>query len=222
VRPRRTLVLPVAVAGLFVGLVGSPGADQSAPSPGELARRLQSRYDTVRDFRASFTQTYDGGPLQLTSREEGELLLKKPGRLRMTYTVPEEKVFVADGERFFSYFPESRTGSVVALPGDDDATTAVLFLAGRGNLVRDFVPSLATDVPADEYHLTLVPVTPQPDYEALILMVDRASLRLRGFAQRDAQGGTTITRFTRFEENVGLADRQFLFRFPEGVTLIDR
>lgn len=196
-------------------------AQQAPPSTAELARRLQARYDTVRDFRAAFTQTYDGGPLQLTSREEGELLVKKPGRLRMTYTVPEEKTFVADGQRFYSYFPESRTGSVVDLPPDDQASTALLFLAGRGDLVRDFTSSLAGDAPDSEYHLTLVPVTPQPDYDMLTLIVDRASLQLRGFAQRDAQGGTTLTRFTRLEENVGLADRQFAFRFPDGVALID-
>jgi outer membrane lipoprotein carrier protein len=202
-------------------LTGAAPAGQALPAAADLARQLQARYDTVRDFRARFSQTYDGGVLQLTSREEGELLLKKPGRLRMRYTSPEEKVFVADGERFYSYFPESRTGSVRPLPPENEASTAVLFLAGRGSLVRDFTASLAPEQPDGEWHLTLVPRTRQPDYRSLTLMVDRRTLQLRGFSQVDHQGGTTTTRLSQMTENVGLSDREFQFSFPRNVTLID-
>ncbi len=82
---------------------------------------------------------------QLTER--GRLLVKKPGKMRWDYTAPETKLFVSDGVKMYSYIPQDKQVIVSAVPPDDKATTPTLFLAGKGNLTRDFTPSLA-DAPA--------------------------------------------------------------------------
>lgn len=192
---------------------------QAPPEAAELARRLQDRYDRVQTFTADFTQTYAGGLLGLTTTESGRLTLSKPGRFRMEYLQPEQKVFVADGVMFYGYFPEDQVGSQEPLPKDDEASTALLFIAGRGQLVRDFIPRLAARQPEGEWHLELTPRTPQPEFVTLTLIVDRSSLALRGFSWTDDQGGTTSTRFTELRENVPVPDRTFAFRFPPGVIV---
>ena len=48
------------------------------------------------------------------------------------------------------------------MPQDDSATTPALFLAGKGNLTRDFTPSLVdapAGLPAGSRALKLVPKT---------------------------------------------------------------
>ncbi len=42
---------------------------------------------------------------------------------------------------------------VSAVPADDQATTAVLFLTGKGKLTRDFTVSLIEGAPAGTYAL---------------------------------------------------------------------
>ena len=98
-----------------------------------------------------------------------------------------------------------------------------LFLAGKGNLTRDFTSSivdLPAGLPANTRALKLVPRTPQRDYDSIVLAVDPARLEIRGLLSVDAQGGTSTLSFTNLKENVGLADKAFTFTIPRGVDLV--
>jgi outer membrane lipoprotein carrier protein len=209
-----TLVLP-----LVPGAQTRP-ADQS---PAELAQALQRKYDLVKDFSADFVHAYRGGVLNMKLTERGQLIVKKPGKMRWEYTAPERKLFVSDGVKFYSYLPDDKQVLMSAVPADDNAATPALFLAGKGNLTRDFVPSFAevpADLPAGTRGLKLTPRTPQPDYDWLVLVVEPSTLALKGLVTVDAQGGTSSFSFTNLKENVGLADKAFDFKVPRGVDLI--
>jgi len=121
--------------------------DRTAP---ELAQALQKKYDTIKDFSADFVHAYEGGVLRKQITERGHLLVKKPGKMRWDYTSPEQKQFVSDGVKMYSYIPQDKQVIVSTIPPEDEATTPTLFLAGKGNLVRDFTASItprATGVP---------------------------------------------------------------------------
>jgi len=75
---------------------------RQAPDQQTLASRIQQHYETVRDFRANFTHGYEGGVLRKTTVEYGTVAVRKPGRMRWTYTKPEEKTFVSDGVKLYS------------------------------------------------------------------------------------------------------------------------
>ena len=211
------LAAAVVLASLAVPL-------QSAePSAAELAQALQRKYEGIRDFSADFVHTYRGGVLRKQLTEKGRLLIKKPGKMRWNYTVPEEKLFVSDGVKVYSYIPQDKQVIVASVPPEDTASAPTLFLAGKGNLVRDFTPSfgeLPAGSPPGAKALKLVPRTPQPDYDWLVLVVDSATLGLRGLVSSDAQGGTSSFAFTNLKENIGLADKEFAFSIPRGVDVV--
>jgi outer membrane lipoprotein carrier protein len=195
---------------------------QPPPSAADIARDLQRRYEQVRDFSADFEHVYEGGVLGKRIIERGTLLVKKPGMMRWVYTSPEKKEFVSDGRKLYSYLPEDRQVMVSSVTPADEASSPALFLAGKGNILRDFTASLAA-VPAvapDEVALKLVPTTPERDYDWIILVVDRASLQIHRLVTTDAQGGTSTIVFTRLRENVGLPDKAFAFKIPRGVDVI--
>src|SRR5580765_8731559 len=73
-----------------------------------LAASIQRHYDQVRDFQADFTHSYVGGILRKKTVERGHMAVRKPGRMRWTYTQPEEKLFVSDGNRIYSYVPADK------------------------------------------------------------------------------------------------------------------
>jgi outer membrane lipoprotein carrier protein len=223
--PRRRVLAAVAGVALAAAIaVAAPhGVAAQAEAPDALAKRLQARYDAIKDFTADFTQTYEGGVLRRKTTESGTLLIKKPGRMRWEYKTPEEKLFVADGRKMYAWVPADRQVTVSALPSDDAPATPILFLLGRGELTRDFTVSTATPVPgapADTIALTLTPKTPVPDYDRLTLVVDRATLGLRMLVARDAQGGTSTFVFARLRENVGLPDARFAFTIPRGADVV--
>jgi outer membrane lipoprotein carrier protein len=219
--PRRhtalsVMVLVAALAAPFAGRA----ADQTAP---ELAASLQKKYDGIKDFSADFTHAYEGGVLRKQITERGRLLVKKPGKMRWDYSAPEQKQFVSDGVKMYSYLPQDKQVIVSSVPPDDEAGTPALFLAGKGSLTHDFTPSLVdapANTPAGSRALKLVPKARQREYEWLVLVVDPASLSIRGLVTTDAQGGKSSFSFTNLKENVGLTDKEFAFKIPRGVDVI--
>ena len=192
----------------------------SAP---EVAAALQRKYDTVKDFSADFVHQYEGGVLRKQISERGTLLIKKPGKMRWEYTAPEHKLFVSDGVQMYSYVPQDKQVIVSKIPTADEATTPTLFLAGKGNLTRDFTASLVeppSGMPSGSRALKLVPKARQRDYDWLTVVVDPATLGIRGLVTVDAQGGTSRFSFTNLKENVGLADKDFAFKIPRGVDIV--
>jgi outer membrane lipoprotein carrier protein len=198
-------------------------AHAAAPTAPELAQSLQRTYEGIKDFSADFVHTYQGGALRKQLTERGHVLVLKPGRMRWEYTAPEQKLFVSDGSKMYSYLPEDKQVIVSSVPQGDDSSVPTLFLAGKGNLARDFTPSLI-DVPAglpkDSVALKLVPKTPQHEYDWIVVAVDPATLRLRGLLTVDGQGGSSAISFMNLKENVGLTDKQFTFSIPRGVDVL--
>ncbi|MBI3048263.1 MAG: outer membrane lipoprotein carrier protein LolA [Acidobacteria bacterium] len=195
-----------------------PGGDRTTPEA--LARALQQRYQGIRDFSADFVHTYRGGVLRTQTTERGTVAIKKPGLMRWVYTSPERKEFVSDGRQVYSYIPADRQVIVAPLPAQDEATTPALFLAGKGDIVRDFTATAAeTPVPGTTA-LKLTPRREEPEYEYLIVALEPATLRIRGLTTRDRQGGDSTLTFSNLKENRGISDNEFAFRIPRGVDVI--
>ena len=188
--------------------------------PNELATSLQRRYQLIRDFSADFVQTYRGGVLRTQTAERGTVAIKKPGMMRWLYTNPERKEFVSDGRKIYFYTPQDKQVQVMDVPAATDATTPALFLAGRGDIARDFMASYIDPAPQGTLALKLTPRRSEPDYEYLIVAVDPTSLQIRSLTTRDHQGGDSTLTFSNLKENIGLTDKDFAFRIPRGVNVI--
>ena len=217
---RVAIVAVAATIGVNASVSGR-AADTTAP---ELAAAVQRKYDGIKDFSTDFTHVYEGGVLRKQISERGHLLVKKPGKMRWDYAEPEPKQFVSDGVKMYSYIPQDKQVIVAAVPPDEDAPTPTLFLAGKGNVTRDFTPSLVdapAGMPAGSRALKLVPKARQRDYDWLVLVLDPGSLALRGLVTVDAQGGKSSFSFTNLKENVGLADKEFAFKIPRGVDVVN-
>ena len=193
---------------------------QSRPAPDALARSLQQRYQGIRDFSAEFQHTYRGGVLKTQSQERGTVSVKKPSRMRWTYTAPEKKEFVSDGVKIYSYIPQDKQVIVSNVPPDNQAATPALFLAGKGDIARDFSASYAQATIPGTVALKLTPRRNEPDYEYLVVAVDPASLQIRALTTRDHEGGESTLMFTNLKENQGISDKEFTFRIPRGVDVI--
>jgi outer membrane lipoprotein carrier protein len=196
------------------------GAAQTSKDPEALAGALQARYQNVRDFTADFVQSYRGGVLRTETRERGTVAVKKPGRMRWVYTSPERKEFISDGQKMYSYIPEDRQVMVSDVPAGNEAPTPVLFLAGKGDLVKDFTAASAPSPVSGAVGLKLTPRRSEPEYEYLIVAVDPATLQIRALTTRDRQGGESTLRFENLQENKGIPDKDFAFRIPRGVDVI--
>ena len=220
------MMFRLALVLLSFCLIQALPAAQAKPAPDALARSLQQRYQGVRDFAADFVHTYRGGVLRTQTTERGTVKIKNPGRMRWIYTAPEKKEFVSDGLKVYSYLPQDKQVIVAALPPENQATTPALFLAGKGDIARDFAATYAEASPAaaatppGTTSLKLTPRRSEPEYEYLVVAFDPATFQIRALTTRDRQGGDSTLTFTNLKENQGISDKEFAFRVPRGVDVI--
>ncbi len=215
------IAIPTTALVFATGVALAASAQAPAgPSAVEVARSLQKKYDTIRDFSADFVHNYEGGVLRKKLTERGTLRVKKPGKMRWDYKAPDQKEFVSDGNRIYLWVPADNQVMVSPVPKEDQATTAVLFLVGKGDLVRDFTVSFAEGGGPDTYALRLEPRLAERDYDWLEVVVDRSTFQIRSLTAADKQGGRSTFLLSNFKENAGLSDKTFAFRIPPGADVI--
>jgi outer membrane lipoprotein carrier protein len=207
------LLLALALASSVVSGVFA----QATPSAEEVAASLQRKYDTIRDFSANFVHTHEGGVLKRKREERGTLYVKKPGKMRWDYNKPDEKVFVSDGVRLIQYFADENRAVVGPAPDNDQA--AVLFLAGRGNLNRDFNITFAKSASPTVWALHLEPKDPQQEYDWLELTAARDGYQIESLTVGEKQGSRSTFVLSNFKENPGLSDKTFAFSIPRGAEV---
>jgi outer membrane lipoprotein carrier protein len=210
-----------SVAALAAAL-SMPVAAQNDPVA--LAAKVQQRYNGIKDFQGDFVQTYEGGVLRTRATERGTLAIKRPGRLRFTYTKPERKEFVSDGVRLYTHLVADKQVIVSAAPSAEDGDVPAMFLAGRSDLARDYTPSLIAlpGAPTGLITLKLVPKNADSEFESLGIGVDPKTLQIQFLTAVDRQGGRSSFTFTNLKENRGLSDKDFEFRIPRGVDVVNQ
>ena len=197
-------------------------AIEATPSARQVLQSLQERYDRIQSLSAKFRQiTEDRG---ITQQEEGILLMKRPGRMRWEYQVPTRKLFVADGKK--SYFYNVAAKQVVESELDlENRGSPLLFLMGRGRLLSDFEADFeTTEEPLLESNwllrLTPRPSQIQPDYEYVLLEVDRPTLRIHRLSVIDPIGNRNDYILTEVQENLLIPEKMFRLKIPKGVERI--
>ena len=208
----------LALAALFAAAVVILPAQEQRTAPA-LARALQDRYKQINDFKADFSQTTKGGALRTETRGEGTVAVKKPGRMRWEYEKPEKQTIVSNGDTIITYFPEDRQALRSDVPKGDGAPTSMLFLAGKGDVARDFTPSLTPSPVPGTTGLKLTPRQSEPEYEFLVVALDPGTLQIRGLMTRDQLGSETTIVFRNLKENTRIPDKTFEFTPPKGVRV---
>jgi outer membrane lipoprotein carrier protein len=206
-------VLALAFAWTLHAQTGDPVA---------LAAKVQQRYNGIKDIQGDFVQTYEGGVLRTKTTERGTVAIKRPGRMRFTYTKPEKKVFVSDGNRLYAHMVADKQVIVSPAPGPDQGDIPAMFLAGQSDLARDYTPTF-TPLPGAASGLVtlkLVPKKPSAEYESIGIGIDPKTLQIQFLTAVDTQGGRSSFSFANLKENRGLTDKDFVFRIPSGVDVV--
>src|SRR4051794_39240662 len=171
----------------------------AAPAPGvapaaarlpvkEVVDHVQKRYDAAKDFRARFNQTLTNAAFGRKSSSTGEVLFKKPGRMRWNYEKPEAKVYLADGSTLWLYEPEDKQAFKQDLKSSQ-LPAALAFLTGQGKLTTEFEVAAAGKTPygmPGDYVLSLSPRQPQAQVKTILFIVDATTFDVRESVITDA------------------------------------
>jgi outer membrane lipoprotein carrier protein len=183
---------------------------------------IQNRYEKTNDFEANFIQEFIGKVMRQPNKGEGKVYFKKKGMMRWDYTVPNQKL-ISDGHTLWYYQPEEKQVLISDVSKVLKERTPLAFLAGEGNLSRDFkLLNLNESISQEEdnYLVELAPKEPLATLAKLILTVDKKTYIVLQADVFDGLGNVTRTRFIEIKTNVGLSNSFFQFTIPPGTEVI--
>jgi outer membrane lipoprotein carrier protein len=218
IRWRFLLVLGLAVcAAGGVRAQSAAGPAQSAANAAQVAARVDRHYNALRSLEVHFVQTYTG--MGMNRKESGVLLLKKPGKMRWTYTDPDGKLFVLDGKNGYFYSPGATEAQKVDQKKLDDLRSPLRFLLGHTELEKELTGLTVTCGGGGVCELSGVPKGLEQSVSSLKITA-AADGTIRSMTIEETDGVTNRFEFSGEAGNVPAPDTAFVFVAPAGVHIV--
>jgi outer membrane lipoprotein carrier protein len=182
-----------------------------------LADRVARHYNALHSLQVNFIQEYNG--LGQHRRESGVLLLKKPGRMKWTYSQPPGKLFVLDGRDAYFYSPGQTEIQRVPAKKLDDLRSPLRFLLGHAELGKE-LNGLRLTPQGDNYELSGVPKGMEQRIASLRFAVSASGVIL-GIKVDELDGSISTFTFAAEVPNPPAANSDFVFHAPPGVVIVD-
>ncbi len=206
--------IAASIALLLAAAPSGTGPEPDAAAQA-MARKVQGFYESTKDLRARFVQTYTYAALGRKVVSRGSLEVKKPGRMRWDYESPSAKTIAVNGSRLVQWEPEANQAYVDERFDATAMSAAVTFLLGTGSLEKEFLLSAG-----EGGTLVLRPRKPDPRVASVTLTPgpDGEVTRTRVV---DGQGNVNDIAFEEIRRNVGIPDARFVLDLPAGVRRLN-
>ncbi|KNX41838.1 Outer-membrane lipoprotein carrier protein precursor [Roseovarius tolerans] len=186
----RILIVPVLWAAMAL-----PAAAAEKLSLGEISSYL----NRLKTAQGAFTQVNEDGTIST-----GQILLKRPGRVRFEYAPPEEALVVADGDTVGIIDPRSNDGPV-GYPLH--RTPLKIILANNVDLTRE---RMVVGHASDGTSTTVRAQDPEhPEYGSIDLVFTGDPVELRQWVIHDGSGSQTTVILGDLQTGVRLRNEQF-------------
>ncbi len=193
-------------------------AQNGGVSAAQVAARVDRHYNALRSLEVHFVQSYEG--MGMHRKESGVLLLKKPGKMRWTYTDPDGKLFVLDGKAGYFYSPGSSEAQKVDQKKLDDLRSPLRFLLGHTELAKELTGLQASCDGTGTCDLSGVPKGLQERVSSLKIHATPDGT-IRAMTIEETDGVTNRFEFSGEATNVPAPDTAFVFTPPAGVHVVE-
>lgn len=179
---------------------------------------VEQRYNRPKTLQMQFEQSQSGRG-RITRSETGTLSLRKPGRMRWDYTVPEGKLFLTDGKFVYFYNPVTSQVSRSKLKESDDMRAPLAFLMGRLDFRRDF-REFRTMPEGEDTYVIASPKSDRAPYTQVAFLV-APDFRIKLLRVNGQDHTIMVYRMLNEQVNPALDPALFQFRMPPGAILVD-
>jgi len=191
---------------------------QTAMSASELAARIDHHYNSLHSLSVHFVQHYDG--MGAHRKEEGVLLLRKPGKMRWSYTDPDGQLFILDGKYAYFYTPGQSEAQRVPEKQLNDLRSPLRFLLGHTELEKELTNLQATPAGNGDYELTGVPKGMEQRVAELKIEAEPDGT-IREMSIVETDGVTNSFDFSGELGDAPAPEPAFVFTAPAGVHIVD-
>jgi outer membrane lipoprotein carrier protein len=181
---------------------------------------IQSQYEKIITFEADFTQKSYVKMMNQSQSVEGQVQIKKPGKMRWVYGAPDTQILISNEKNLWLYIPEEGQATKLPVESIYSSNTPALFLAGKGKLTQAFnIESVSQE--NRSIIVTLVPKSLENGLARLVLLANKKNYQIIGSTVYDKLGNKTEIRFNQIRVNQKIPEEQFQLNTPPGVEILD-
>ena len=205
---------------LFIFILGPYYPASAINSEQTIVNAIQKNYQSVRTFQAEFEQKSFVNMINRTEIAQGNVQIKKPGKMKWVYNDPDPQVLISNQKNLWLYSLEDKQATKMPVESVYSSNTPALFLAGEGILTNIFnVTEVITG--KNIYTVTLSPKEAKSDLNRLILRANKNNYQIIGVTVYDDLGNKTQIKFKNIRINEQIAESIFDFKVPAEVEIQD-
>ena len=205
----------LAVVGMFF-LPLEAGAADSIDS---IINGVEARYN-VPGFTAEFDQESILKAMAVTDTASGTLMVRKPGKMRWEYLVPDPQTIITDGDDLWVFHPEENQVMVGKAPAFFGKGKGAGFLSNIKIIREGFQIAQEPDENPARYRLKLVPKKSSVDLMEMRLYIDKKSFDLVRIVTFNVYGDETRIELKNFDFKKTPPENLFEFKIPEGADVV--
>lgn len=202
------------------GLPAIPlAAAKEAAGVEQILDGIEKRY-AGKGFSAVFFQESILKAMQMTDTAEGRLTVKRPGKMRWEYVVPDPQTIISDGTTLWMHRPKENQVMVGKAPEFFGSGKGAGFLSDVRQIRKSFAIEPLPAESAKYHRLKLLPHKATPDLADVILSVATDTFQIDQVITHNSYGDETRFVLSQYQFNVDADDALFTFVIPEGVDVV--
>ncbi len=208
--------------GIWVLGVGSLSAagTSAAASLDKILDGMEARY-SGKGFSVAFFQESMLKAMQISDTAEGRLVVKKPGKMRWEYILPDPQTIITDGKSMWIHRPADNQVMVGRAPAFFGDGKGAGFLSDIRQIRKSFKVAVLPGKKESHYELKLTPKQPTPDIAEIFLSVSKSSFQVDQVLTLNSYGDETKISLNNYKFNLDPKDALFSLEIPDGVDVVE-
>jgi outer membrane lipoprotein carrier protein len=158
--------------------------------------------------------------MMISDTAEGRLIVKRPGKMRWEYLIPDEQTIITNGKSMWIYRPADKQVMVGKAPEFFSSGKGAGFLSDIRQIQESFDVQLQKSKSPDQFRLRLLPKKPTADLADIILSVNRSDFLVQQVLTYNSYGDETRIEFSEYQFNQNPKDSLFTFIIPDGIDVV--
>jgi outer membrane lipoprotein carrier protein len=194
-------------------------ADKDAALIKKIIDGIEKRYAGT-GFSAKFFQESMLKAMMISDTAEGHLIVKRPGKMRWEYLIPDEQTIITNGKSMWIYRPADKQVMVGRAPEFFSGGKGAGFLSDIRQIRKSFRVTLQKAISSEHFRLRLLPKSPTPDLADVVLSVSRSDYLVQQVLTYNSYGDETRIVLSDYQFNKNPKDSLFTFDIPEGIDVV--
>lgn len=194
-------------------------AKNNQPTLDALLKKIEKRYAGP-GFSAEFEQQSTISAMEITDSASGKLYVKRPGKMRWEYVLPETQIIISDSNDLWIYRPEDNQVLVGKAPSFFSHGKGATFLSDITNVRKAFIVTLKHPDKEGNPVLKLIPKKKSAELTEIHITISKQADTIDQILTKNGYEDETRIQIHKYRFNQNLAEKLFVFEIPDGADVL--